>query len=288
MTFEPATSIVAPTQITARVRVREEVRKMILTGELKPGMRLRQQNLAKKFGVAQSVVRESLLELQSSGLVRCVDNLGIFVSHLDVNTLIHAYHIREVAEGLAARLSCEHASRTDIREMYETADKIHELAVAGRMDERGVLDHQFHQRIIVLSGNPLLQCLTGCYQMLNMVVQAFSSHELILEQHRGIAEAIEKGDGEEAELRARAHVVVSRDAIARAIAERGSGKDSGRGLCMGRLRVFRRDDAAGSLNGSEKGLKASVTFVDINGAGETSMPSGVLVMSIGCDRLAAH
>ncbi len=158
--------------------------------------------------------------------MRCVDNLGIFVSNLDVNTLIHAYHIREVVEGLAARLSCERASRADIRELYEMADKIHALALAGRMDERGVLDHQFHNRTILLSGNPLLQCLTGCYQMLNMVVQAFSSHELILEQHRGIAEAIEKGDGEEAELRARAHVVVSRDAIAAGDRGARSGKDS--------------------------------------------------------------
>jgi len=227
MSFEFATSAASPTPVTARVRVREDVRKMILTGQLKPGMRLRQQNLAKKFGVAQSVVRESLLELQASGLVRCVDNLGIFVSNLDVNTLIHAYHIREVVEGLAARLSCERASRADIRELHELADKIHAMAVAGRLDERGVLDHQFHNRTIVLAANPLLQCLTGCYQMLNIVVQAFSSHDLILQQHHGIAEAIEKGDADEAERRARAHVVVSRDAIAQAIAERGPGKDGG-------------------------------------------------------------
>src|SRR5206468_11093599 len=96
---------------TARHRVREEVRRLILGGELKPGERLTQQHLAKRFGVAQSVVRESLLELQFSGLVRSVDNLGIFVSDLDTNTLIQAYHVREVLEGLAARLSCERASR---------------------------------------------------------------------------------------------------------------------------------------------------------------------------------
>src|SRR3954462_15330380 len=97
-------------QTSARGRVREDVRRMILTGELKPGSRLTQQHLAKKFGVAQSVVRESLLELQASGLVRSVDNLGIFVSDLDTNTLIHAYRVREMIEGLAARLSCERAS----------------------------------------------------------------------------------------------------------------------------------------------------------------------------------
>jgi DNA-binding GntR family transcriptional regulator len=212
-------------QASARGRVREDVRRLILCGELRPGTRLTQQALAKRFGVAQSVVRESLVELQASGLVRLVDNLGVFVSNLDVNTLIHAYHIREVVEGLAARLSCERASRADIRELHEIADKIHAKALAGRLDERGVLDHQFHHRTILIAANPLLQCQTGCYQMLNIVVQAFASHERILEQHHGIAEAIEKGNGDEAERRARAHVVVSRDAIAQAIAERGQGKD---------------------------------------------------------------
>src|SRR3954471_1641355 len=112
------------TQTTARGRVREDIRRMILSGELKPGTRLTQQHLAKRFGVAQSVVRESLLELQASGLVRSVDNLGIFVSDLDTHSLIHAYHVREVLEGLAARVCCERASRADIRAMYELNDRI--------------------------------------------------------------------------------------------------------------------------------------------------------------------
>src|SRR6476646_1465446 len=107
---------------SARGRVREDVRRLILAGELKPGTRLTQQRLAKRFGVAQSVVRESLLELQASGLVGTVDNLGVFVGDLDKDMLIHAYEVRELIEGLAARLACEHAGRTDIRELYELSD----------------------------------------------------------------------------------------------------------------------------------------------------------------------
>src|SRR5689334_16179518 len=85
---------------TARQRVREELRRLILAGELRPGERLAQQHLAKRFGVAQSVVRESLLELQFSGLVQMVDNLGIFVGELNADTLIQAYEVREMLEGL--------------------------------------------------------------------------------------------------------------------------------------------------------------------------------------------
>src|SRR5688572_31394801 len=105
-----------PQSTTARSRVREDVRRLILSGELRPGTRLTQQQLAKRFGVAQSVIRESLLELQFSGLVRSVDNLGIFVSDLDVDRLLEGYEVREVLEGLAARLCCERASRADVRE----------------------------------------------------------------------------------------------------------------------------------------------------------------------------
>jgi DNA-binding GntR family transcriptional regulator len=176
---------------SARGRVREDVRKMILNGELKPGSRLTQQHLAKKFGVAQSVVRESLLELQASGLVRSVDNLGIFVSDLDQSTLIHAYHVREMIEGLAARLACERASRSDVRELYEMAERTHEMAMASDLRERGTLDRHFHHRTIVISANPILMNLTESYQMLNRVVAVLRDQEQIKREHRGIVEASE-------------------------------------------------------------------------------------------------
>ena len=207
------------TQTSARGRVREDVRKLILSGELKPGTRLTQQHLAKRFGVAQSVVRESLLELQSSGLVRSVDNLGIFVSDLDTHSLIHAYHIREVLEGLAARMCCERASRADIRELYEMTERIDELGQAGKLAERGTLDRAFHHRTILISGNPILTNLTDSYQMLNMVVQLTRDHEQVLREHRAIVAAIEKGDPEVAEHAARNHVAGLRVFIQKQIAE---------------------------------------------------------------------
>lgn len=206
-------------QTTARGRVREDVRKLILSGELKPGTRLTQQHLAKRFGVAQSVVRESLLELQASGLVRSVDNLGIFVSDLDGHALIHAYHIREMLEGLAARMCCERASRSDIRDLHEMAERIDELAVTGKLAERGTLDRAFHHRTILISGNPILTNLTDSYQMLNMVVQLTRDHEQVLAEHRAIVDAIESGDPDAAERAARVHVAGLRRFIQQLIAE---------------------------------------------------------------------
>ncbi len=124
------------TQTTARGRVREDLRRMILSGEFKPGTRLTQQNLAKRFGVAQSVVRESLLELQFlRNLLNPVDNLYIFVSDLDINRLLQAYEVREMLEGLAARRCCELASRADIRTLMDMAELIYQLSIDGKNDE---------------------------------------------------------------------------------------------------------------------------------------------------------
>jgi DNA-binding GntR family transcriptional regulator len=135
-------------EITARKRVREDVRKLILSGDLKPGTRLTQQQLAKRFGVAQSVIRESLLELQFTGLVESIDNLGIFVSELDTQKLLQAYEVREMLEGLAARSCCERASRADLRELSEMVERIFQLGQEARDVERGALDRRFHQRTI--------------------------------------------------------------------------------------------------------------------------------------------
>jgi DNA-binding GntR family transcriptional regulator len=216
MTFE-TTEMTSPT--TARGRVREDIRRCILAGEFKPGERLTQQLLAKRFGVAQSVVRESLLELQLSGLVRSVDNLGIFVSELDPARLLDAYYVREIFEGLAARLCCERASRADLRELNEMAERIYQLGAAKKERERGSLDRQFHHRMIVISQNSVLAQLTEAYHVLGMVVQAMRPNDEIRAEHLAIVRAIEKNKLDEAERAARAHVAGTRKAIEAQIAQ---------------------------------------------------------------------
>lgn len=204
---------------TARFRVREQVRRMILSGDLKPGARLAQQQIAKKFGVAQSVVRESLLELQYSGLVESIDNLGIFVSQLDADKLLQAYQVREMLEGLAARLCCERANREDIRQLREMVEKIYKLGMEGKHDERGALDRDFHERTIRIAGNVVLERLTRAYHVLGMVVQASRPHDVIRKEHFEIVTAIEQNLPDEAERLARRHVGEARNAIYKQVAD---------------------------------------------------------------------
>ncbi len=218
MTLDEKNSAVASPQ-TARHRVREDVRRLILTGELRPGTRLTQQQLAKRFGVAQSVIRESLLELQFSGLVRSVDNLGIFVNDLDTGLLLQAYQVREMIEGLAARLACERANRVDIRELSDMAEAIYQNGVAHNDPDRGHIDRDFHHRIILISQNVVLARLTEAYHVLGTVLTASRNHESIRDEHTAIVKAIEENKPDEAERVARLHVAGVRAAIEEQVTE---------------------------------------------------------------------
>ena len=154
-------------RMVSRHQVRDSLQRMILAGERPPGTKLVQQQLAKRFGVAQGVVREALLELQAFGLVETIDNRGIFVSELDTPKLLQAYEVREVLEGLAARHCCQRASRADIRELYATVERIYSLGVEGKLEERGLLDRQFHHKTVLIAQNQILTRLTEAYYVLH-------------------------------------------------------------------------------------------------------------------------
>jgi DNA-binding GntR family transcriptional regulator len=203
----------------ARHRVRDGIQQLILSGEYRAGQRLRQQELAARFDVAQGVVREALLELQFCGLVEAVDNLGMFVSGLEVRDLFDAYEIREVIEGLAARLCCERASRADIRDLKELAEQVHICGEKGDVEAMGAADKRFHHRTVSASGNEMLAKVTAGYRMLGMFVRADRKRKEVDQEHREIVRAIEANDPNKAELLARQHVAKSREAIARQVAQ---------------------------------------------------------------------
>src|SRR4051794_27145247 len=130
---------------TLRDRISREIRRMIIASELRPGERLLQQPLAKRFGVSQSVMREALLEAQFSGLVVSANGAGASVAQIDLQQVMQAWEVREMLEGLAARLCCQHASPADLTELTETARAVHAFGIARQDQQRAHLDRKFHE-----------------------------------------------------------------------------------------------------------------------------------------------
>lgn len=196
-----------------RHHIRDSLQRIILTGEQKPGSKLRQQELAERFGVAQGVVREALLELQAQGLVESIDNRGVFVSRIDKAKLLEAFEVREFHEALAARLCCQRVTREEVGELEELAERIHQLGSTQQLDEMGSLDREFHSRLIHLSRNSMLIRLADNYRVLGKIIRAERDPQVVWKEHLAILHAIERGAADEAEQLVRQHVGAARVAV---------------------------------------------------------------------------
>jgi len=197
-------------RLVARHRIRERLQQMILDGRCKPGSKLNQKELAEKFHVSQAVVREALLELQVCGLVETIDNRGVFVGWLDAQKLLESYDVREVHEGLAARLCGERVTRAQIKTMKEMAEQIHVLGRSGKLEQMALLDRAFHQQILRLSGNSMLNRLADNYWVLGKVIRLGRDPEAVCKEHLAILDAIEANQAEKAERLMREHIRVGK------------------------------------------------------------------------------
>jgi len=192
---------------------------MVLSGSLQPGQRLVQSRLAGQFNVAQGVVRESLLELSCSGLVEAIDDFGVFVSKLGGPTVVEALEIREVLEGLAARLCCRRASREDIENLKATVENIHTLGCEGECDRALKMDRAFHQKIVEISRNETLEAVTASHWTLRLVLKMSFDVEIVYSAHKAIVDAIEQNQPDLAERLMRDHIRSGREVVKQMVQE---------------------------------------------------------------------
>jgi DNA-binding GntR family transcriptional regulator len=199
--------------LLARHHVRDHLQQMILSGQCKPGSKLVQQGLARRFGVSQAVVREALLELQFCGLVEAVDNRGIYVGRLDAQKLIESYEVREVHEGLAARLCVERVTRVEIRGLEGLAERICRLGNASKFQDMALLDREFHQQLLRLSGNSMLIRLADNYWVFGKVVRLGRAPRAVHKEHMAILQAIAGNRPQIAEKLMREHIRSGRELL---------------------------------------------------------------------------
>lgn len=196
-----------------RQRVTESIRDQILNGTFKPGEPLRQIPLSKEFGVAQTVIREALQTLEQHGLVSAISNVGVFVREMGLEELLGAYQVREILEGLAARLCCRTASRADIESLEATVHQIHDALGPANRPIRSELEREFHHRILKLSDNETLIRQSAGYQFIGDIIVTDRDKDEVLEEHLDIVKAIATNKPDKAEKFARLHVIASAQSI---------------------------------------------------------------------------
>ena len=195
----------------------------IIRGELAPGSKISEQDLADTYGISRGPLREALNRLEGQKLLVRMPHVGARVVSLGKRELEELYDVRAELEGMACRLAAAHMSREDVDALYAVL-QTHEQdpqfqAGTAYFEQDG--DYDFHYRIITASGNNTLKKLLcdDLYQLVRMYRIQFSTtpnrpRQAFAEHHR-ILDAIAERDGELAELLMRRHIGASKRNIER-------------------------------------------------------------------------
>ena len=182
----------------------------ILSGDLPPGTRLREQNLAKSFSVSRTPVREALILLSASGLAHLEPNRGATVLQLTAADVSEVYHLRAVLESESAALAAGRITPEVTVLLFKICDRMAELREAPASEQLAA-DTEFHYTIAEASGSSRLHALVRQVSAIPVAYRsaiAYTGADMgeAERQHRGIAGAIRRQDHGEARRLMRSHV----------------------------------------------------------------------------------
>ena len=177
-------------------------------GVYRPGDRLVESELAERFGVSRTPVREALQRLETQSML-ARDGRSLIVAALDHNQLAELYVVRAELEALAARLAAKHASPEEVRVLREMVEADH--AHLGDPAALSRANRRFHKQIHLASHNRyLVQQLDLVHRSMALLATTSLAAEgrgkTALAEHLAIITAIEAGDGEGAQAALRAHI----------------------------------------------------------------------------------
>ncbi|EHP5028394.1 GntR family transcriptional regulator [Vibrio cholerae] len=193
----------------------------IVEGQLAPGSKISEPELAKQFQVSRGPLREALMRVEGLGLIERSPHIGARVIQLSPTKLVELYAVREALEGMAARLAARNITEIELAGLESLlsthSTHIDQVEGASYFHQQG--DFDFHYRIIQASRNQQLIGLLcdELYHLLRMYrYQSPRSHSRpveALEEHKFILRAIHQRDEELAEMLMRRHISRSRQLI---------------------------------------------------------------------------
>ena len=201
--------------MTSTISLRSEQRdayvlilEAIDVGIYKPGSRLVESELAERFGVSRTPIREALQRLETQSLLTR-DGRSLIVASLDHNQMAELYVVRTELEGLAARLAAQHASEEEINVLQQMvgADRTwtHDASALSRSNKR------FHKQLHLASHNRfLVQQLDLVHRSMALLATTSLAVEgrgpVALDEHQAIVTAISERNGAAAYQAVRQHL----------------------------------------------------------------------------------
>lgn len=179
-------------------QIKEYIVNTILSGEFQPGDRIVESALARQLGVSQAPVREAIRDLVLLGFLESEPYKGTSVRSFSSDELWEVYTVRGALESLAARLTARRMTEADIESLEEILEEMLKAAEADDREQLILLDNEFHETILRISGNNLLYHLWKSLEFgrWTIVTYSVSEHDpaYLAVRHRQLLEALKTRD----------------------------------------------------------------------------------------------
>ena len=196
------------------------LRQAILRGEMEPGERLMEIQLADKLGVSRTPIREAIRKLELEGLVIMIPRKGAEVAHITEKDMRDVLEVRAALEELAATLACRNVTQEHIEEL-KMANKRFEAAIISK-DVVAIVDADvnFHDIIYAMTDNPrLIQIINNLreqmYRYRLEYVKDARTHSILISEHNDIIRQLADKDVEKAKVIVRQHITNQEKGIIR-------------------------------------------------------------------------
>ena len=192
-------------------KIYHNLRSDILTGAFKDKEELKENTIAKNYGVSRTPVREAIRQLALEGLVDTIPNKGAFVHSIHEKDVNDAYAMRSLLEGLAARWAVMNVTKEQLESMEETLYMSEYYRKKGNWEQVYKCDNKFHDLLYSASGSYLLEhTLSTLHEYVQKVRKFVLTNEerakISFEEHEAILNAIRNREADAAEQLAIRHM----------------------------------------------------------------------------------
>lgn len=214
-----------PLHRTAQAAVAQRLRQDILSGELPPGTRLIQSDVAARLGVSTTPVREAMRELASEGLLDGDPHKGLLVHQPTLSELVEVYELRAILEPVNIRKVAENISDAHVRTASALVDQMEGVEDPAEWVQ---LNSRFHEVVTDASGSPrLMEFLRNLRNVSSLYVGIFAQQTPgrlahANEEHRAMLDACRDGNADRAAEVVATHVSESLQIVRRLLLEEGA------------------------------------------------------------------
>lgn len=177
------------------------LREAILRGELKPGERLMELQLAAKLGVSRTPIREAIRMLEQEGLAVTIPRKGAEVAKMTEKDMRDVLQVREALDELAASIACEQMTAEQLDELKTTMREFEEYTKTGNVKKIAEADVKFHDIIYQATGNPKLVNIVSnlreqMYRYRIEYLKDEKNYPVLIREHSEIVEGLMAKDKE--------------------------------------------------------------------------------------------